>query len=145
MGSTDEMVAVLKRLRDMLVRQRGRFQAYLDLLERERDSITRGDAESLLAQVEMEHAIIGEIFTLRKVIAPLETIYRSAYPGTEESVPRLQAALESMGREIAARNARNRRLLRARMEDLRAEISSLRTWPRASFSAPAPAMIDITT
>jgi hypothetical protein len=145
MGDTEEKVAILKRLREMLVRQRGRFQAYLDLLEREKESISRGDAETLLAQVEMEQGIIGEIFTLKKVIAPLETLYRAAYPETEESVPRLKAVLGSMGREVAARNARNRALLRERMDDLRAEIRSLRAWPKPALAPTGPRLVDITT
>jgi hypothetical protein len=145
MNTTEEKIAILKRLRDMLVRQRGRFQQYLDLLEREKDSIAKGDAETLLAQVEMEQSIIAEIFTLRKVIAPLEALYQAAYPGTEDTVPRLKSALASMGTEIAARNAHNRRMLKDRMDDLRAEIGALRTWPRTAFAAPAPSIIDITT
>ncbi len=145
MENTEEKIAILKRLRDMLARQRARFQAYLELLEREKDSITRGDAEGLLAQVEMEQGIIAEIYTLRKVIAPLETLYRAAYPATEESVPRLKAVLDSMGREIAARNARNRSLLRARMDDLRDEIRSLRAWPKPALAPTAPRLVDITT
>ncbi len=146
MSETQEKVAVLKRLRDMLVRQRGRFQAYLDVLEQEASSIERGDAESLLLQVEMEQTIIAEIFALKKVIAPLEVLYHAAYPGTEDSVPRLKAVLDSMGTEIAAHNGRNRKLLRDRMEDLRSEIRSLRTWPKAAYPSPAdPRLIDVTT
>lgn len=145
MNDTDQKVAILRRLREMLQRQRGRFQAYLDLLEQEAGSIQRGDAESLLAQVEMEQTIIAEIFALKKVIAPLESLYQAAYPGTEETVPRLKAVLESMGAEISAHNSRNRKLLRERMDDLRAEITSLRTWPKTAFPTPAPRLIDITT
>ena len=145
MNDTQEKVAVLKRLREMLVRQRGRFQAYLDVLEQEASSIERGDAESLFLQVEMEQTIIAEIFALRKVIAPLESLYQAAYPGTEQTVPRLKAALESMGTEISAHNARNRRLLKERMDDLRSEISALRSWPKTAFPATTPRLIDITT
>jgi hypothetical protein len=146
MSETEQKVAILKRLREMLVRQRGRFQAYLDLLEQEATSIARGDAESLLAQVEMEQTIIAEIFALKKVIAPLEVLYQAAYPGTEDSVPRLKAVLDSMGSEIAAHNGRNRQLLRERMEDLRSEIRSLRTWPKTAYASPSdPRLIDITT
>jgi flagellar biosynthesis/type III secretory pathway chaperone len=146
MSETQEKVAILKRLRDMLVRQRGRFQAYLDVLEQEASSISRGDAESLLVQVEMEQTIIAEIFALKKVIAPLEVLYKAAYPGTEDSVPRLKAVLDSMGSEIAAHNSRNRQLLKDRMEDLRTEIRSLRTWPKTAYASPSdPRLIDITT
>jgi len=147
--SIEHNVAVLKKLRDMLARQREKFGAYLQLLECEGQSIELGDTEKLLAQVEMEKSLIADIFTLRKVIAPLEAIYQSAYPaGTESTVPRLNSTLDAMGTEIISRNAKNRQRLRERMEELRLEITSLRAWPRAASSfaaAAAPGLIDITT
>jgi hypothetical protein len=139
--------AVLRRLREMLARQREKLGTYLRLLECEGDSIEQGDAEKLLSQVEMEKSLIADIFTLRKVIEPLQAIYHSAYPsGSEGSVPRLNATLEAMGTEIIARNAKNRQRLRERMEELRTEIATLRKWPRTSpWAAAAPGLVDITT
>jgi len=147
MNQTEHNIAVLKRLRDMLARQRERFQAYLDLLEAEESSIRNNDTEKLLAQVEIERTIIAEIFTLRKVILPLESLYQAAYPSTESTVPRLKAALETMGERIAAHNARNRRLLKDRMDSLRQEITELRGWPRdaSQFAEVVPGLVDITT
>jgi effector-binding domain-containing protein len=144
---TEQKTAILKRLREMLVRQREKFSSYLRLLEQEEASINEGDSEKLLAQVEMEQSIIAEIFTLKKVIAPLETLYHAAYPDTEDAIPRLKTTLEAMGTEIIAHNARNRQLLSRRMEELRKEITSLRSWPhaRSPFSEAVPSLIDITT
>jgi hypothetical protein len=145
--TTDQKVALLKRLREMLHRQREKFQGYLALLEQEESSINSGDAEGLLAQVEMEKSIIADIFSLKKVIEPLESLYQAAYPQTEQTVPRLKATLEKMSEQVIAHNAKNRALLRARMDDLRLEIASLRAWPRSSssFSQATPGLIDITT
>ncbi len=147
MSQTEQNIAVLRRLRDMLARQRERFQAYLELLEAEESSIRDDDAEKLLAQVEIERTIIAEIFTLKKVILPLESLYQAAYPGTDSTVPRLKAALETMGEQIFAHNARNRRLLKDRMESLRQEITELRGWPRdaSPFAEVVPGLVDITT
>ena len=145
--TTEQNVAVLKRLREMLQRQREKFQGYLALLEQEESSITRGDAESLLAQVEAEKTIIADIFALKKVIEPLEALYQAAYPRTETTIPRLKATLERMGEQVIAHNAKNRALLRERMDDLRLEIASLHAWPRATlhFAQAAPRLVDITT
>ena len=148
MNQTEQNIAVLRRLREMLVRQRERFQAYLELLEAEESSIRDDDAEKLLAQVEIERTIIAEIFTLKKVILPLESLYQAAYPGGADStVPRLKAALDTMGQQIFAHNARNRRLLKERMESLRREITELRGWPRdtSPFAEVVPGLVDITT
>ncbi len=146
-NQTEQNIAVLTRLRELLVRQRERFQAYLDLLERQEGSIRRDETEKLLAQVEMERTIIAEIYTLKRVIQPLESLYQAAYPGTESTVPRLKAALEGMGAQIEAHNARNRQLLKDRMETLRKEISSLRHLPRTAspFAEVVPSLVDITT
>jgi flagellar biosynthesis/type III secretory pathway chaperone len=141
-------VAVLTRLRDMLARQREKFASYLRLLECEEESIRKGDSEKLLSQVEMEQSIIAEIFTLKKVIAPLEVLYQAHYPaGTETTIPRLKSALEQMGVEILAHNGRNRQMLKERMDDMRREIASLRSWPKAAspFAEVTPGLIDITT
>jgi len=145
--TTEQKVALLKRLREMLQRQRGKLQGYLVLLEQEESSINRGDADTLLAQVEMEKSIIADIFSLKKVIEPLETLYQAAYPQMEQTVPRLKATLEKMSEQVIAHNAKNRALLRARMDELRLEIASLRAWPRStsSFSPVAPGLVDITT
>ena len=147
MNETTQKIAILKRLREMLLRQKEKFQAYLGLLEQEEKSIAGGDMEKLLAQVELEKTIIADIFTLKRVITPLEALYTAAYPHAESTVPRLQEALEDMGKEIVVRNGRNRALLKERMEDLRREISTLRAWPRAAspFAEVVPGLIDITT
>jgi len=148
MTTIEQNVAVLKRLRDMLTRQREKFGSYLRLLECEGEAIREGDSEKLLAQVEMEQSIIAEIFALKKVIAPLEGLYRASYPaGTEAMVPRLQSVLETMGAEILDHNRRNRQKLRERMEEMRQEITSLRSWPKTAsvYAEVAPGLIDITT
>jgi hypothetical protein len=74
-------------------------------------------------------------------------MYQAAYPGTESTVPRLKAALETMGGQILAHNARNRQLLKERMENLRKEITELRGWPRdaSPFAEVVPGLVDITT
>jgi hypothetical protein len=147
MNQEENKVAVLKRLREMLLRQKEKFQAYLGLLEQEEICISGGDTEKLLAQVELEKGIIAEIFTLKKVITPLEALYKAAYPRAESTVPRLQVALEDMGQQVVARNGRNRALLKERMEELRREITTLRAWPRAAspFAEAQPSLVDITT
>ncbi len=147
MSENEQNVAILRRLREMLARQRDRFDAYLRLLERQKNAIDERDTGRLLEQVEMERSIIAEVKSLRKVIAPLEALYQAAYPGTEDTVPQLQATLDTMGKTIAAHNARNRQMLRDRMQELRQEINALHAWPKTApqFSTVSPNLVDITT
>ena len=66
---------------------------------------------------------------------------------TESTVPRLKSTLDAMAQQVIAHNASNRHLLKARMNDLRQEISSLRAWPKTGspFAEAVPSLIDITT
>ncbi len=76
----EQRVAILRRLRETLATQREKFSNYLALLEKEQEIIQTGTLDKLESQVEVEQSIIGEIFTLQKVIRPLDELYRKAYP-----------------------------------------------------------------
>jgi phosphoglycolate phosphatase-like HAD superfamily hydrolase len=126
-------VAVLKRFRELLRQQRDRFQQYLEVLDKQKDIIERGNTEALISHVEMEERIVADIFSIQKVIDPLEDMYRAAYPDREaEDVPKLKAALEELKSEAVIRTERNRELLSSRMADIRQEIKALRGNPYAA-------------
>lgn len=148
MDATEGNVAVLTRLREMLVRQRAKFASYLDVLEREEEAIRAGDADRLAACVELEGSVIADIATLKRIIDPLQDLYQAAWPEREPTVTELKATLERMSAEVIEKNAANRALLRRKMDEMRQEIASLRRWPRprpAFAAAEAPSLVDIMT
>ena len=148
MENQEQNTSVLVKLREMLLRQRDKFQSYLALLEKEERSIRLGDEEGISAQAQMESLIIAEISSLKKVVQPLQELYQAAYPQAEDTVPPLERTLARMQDQVAARNLRNRMLLKSKMEDLRQEVLHLRRMPavRSPFAAaPAPRLVDITT
>ncbi len=129
--TTEELgqrVAALRRFRELLVQQRAKFENYLMVLDHERADIESGDVDKLVAHVEIEEAIVSEIFTFQRVIDPLEQIYRAAYPAAAEDpeVPALRGTLEELKDEVLRRNAENRSLLKRKMELVRAEIAGFR-------------------
>jgi hypothetical protein len=128
-----QRVAALRRFRELLVQQRAKFESYLQLLDRERSDIESGDVDKLAAHVEIEEAIVSEIFTFQKVIDPMEQIYKAAYPaaGEEHDLPELRVTLQELKDEVLRRNAENRALLKRQMELLRGEIAGFRN-PLAS-------------
>ena len=129
-------VAALRRFRELLVQQRAKFENYLAVLDHERSDIESGDVDKLAAHVEIEEAIVSEIFTFQKVIDPLEQIYHAAYPSAapDPELPRLRGTLEDLRAEVLRRNAENRALLKRKMEIVRAEIAGFRN-PLASRSS----------
>lgn len=134
----EQRVALLRRFRELLVEQRGKFERYLEVLDHERSDIESGDVDRLVAHVELEEQVVSEIYTFQKVIDPLDELYRTAFaasPGTANGdradVPALKGALTELRNEVVRRNAENRALLGARMELLRSEITRFKN-PLAS-------------
>jgi hypothetical protein len=135
-------VAVLKRFRELLQDQRDRFRAYLEVLDKQKDVIEQGNTDALMAHVELEEKIVADIFSIQKVINPLEDMYQAVYsaqgavaPGNTSpetaGVPSLKSALEDLKTEAIARSERNKELLLKRMTELRSEIKALRGNPFA--------------
>jgi len=126
-----ERVAVLRRFKGLLEQQRGRFLNYLSLLERQETAIGSGSGEEILAHVELERSIVADIFSMQKVINPLEDMYRTIVtPGfVDEEIPALKVSLEGMKTKVQAHSAKNRRLLSDRMGEIRREMDILNDNP----------------
>ncbi len=142
-----ERVAMLHRLRDMLVQQRAKFQEYLDILDNEQQAIENRDVESLEGYVQLETAVLGEIHAFQKVIRPLESLYRSAYPDEESQIPPLRASLARLRERVLERNEQNRALMRERIDELKKEISELKlpNSGKSLYRAAESRLVDITT
>jgi hypothetical protein len=128
-GELERRKAVLRRFRELLVEQRSKFQDYLVVLDHEKEDIASSDVDRLASHVEVEAAIVSEIFTFQKVIDPLEDLYREAYPAAEaqgHDILGLKGAITELQTEVLKRNAENRGLLKQRMEILRHEMLSLK-------------------
>lgn len=144
----EQRVTILRRLREILATQREKFSNYLALLEKEEETIRNGTLDKLESQVEMEQSIIGEIFTLQKVIRPLDELYRKAYPLKEKSILNLESSLENIKKQVLVKNEQNRLLLKEKMALLRQEIKDLRSG--YSMKSPfrkigTPTLVDIST
>ncbi|MCL2179490.1 MAG: flagellar export chaperone FlgN [Treponema sp.] len=155
-----QRVAVLKRFKTLLTQQRDRFRSYLDLLDKQQDVIESGSAEDLLTYVEIEEKIVADIFSIQKVIDPLEEMYnsvisdksltKSASGADDAEVPSLKASLDKLQSEAIMRSTKNKELLSKRMLELRQEIKTLRTNPyvvsnrRSSYSgANSASLVDL--
>lgn len=144
-----QRVAILKRLKKLLTAQRDKFSSYLELLDQQQTDIVDGDIDKLEAHVELEKSIVKEIYAFRKVINPLEDMYRMAYPLREEEreVPAIKESLERIREEVSSRNKRNQELLSKRMAEVRRQVKGIRSFRRFAGiapSGPTPSFIDTT-
>jgi len=136
-----QRVAILKRFKTLLSQQRDRFKNYLELLDKQQGVIESGSAEDLLSYVEIEEKIVADIFSIQKVIDPLEEMYYAVKGTTDvsshEEVPSLKASLEKLKGEAVIRSTKNKELLSKRMLELRQEIKTLRNNPYGNRNAYA--------
>jgi hypothetical protein len=153
-GELTQRVAVIKRFKELLEQQREHFRSYLDVLNRQQVLIGNGSADEIVAHVELEEQIVADIFSIQKVIDPLEFMYNSGsiaegpyLPAND--VPELKAALEELKTKAAAQSGRNRDLLSSRMTDIDSEIQAIKNnhfISRARYSLyqnAAPSLIDV--
>lgn len=130
-----ERVAILKRFRELLEEQRTKFKEYLTVLEKQAEMISTENVDAMVRHTEIEQSIISEIYTIQKVIDPLEMMYRDTHPGMDDAeIPRLKTDLEHLKKEVIAQNGKNRELLKSHMTVLRQQVISLRN-PYANKSS----------
>ena len=127
----NERVALLRRFRSLLEEQRGKFREYLTVLEKQQDSITTENPESLLAHTELEQQVVKNIANLQKVIVPMAKLYNSKTgtnnPAAEDAeVAKLQNELSELQNKVLKQNAINRDLLRVHIEQLRSQIAGFK-------------------
>ena len=104
----EERVAILKRFRSLLEQQKKKFQEYLNILEKQQDSIDSEDTKALAIHTELGQEVASGIANLQKVIVPMSEIYKavSAKNSSEEneSVEKIQADLTRLQNEVLEQN-----------------------------------------
>lgn len=124
----DERVALLHRLKSLLEQQRSKFREYLNVLEKQQDSIAKEDPQALIAHTELEQQIVRNIANLQKVIVPMSRMYKSADKGvnSETEIKNLQKDLTDLQNKVLKQNEINRDLLRVHIDNIKAQIKSFK-------------------
>ena len=126
----NERVALLRRFRSLLEEQRGKFKEYLNVLEKQQNSITSENPEALLAHTELEQQVVKNIASLQKVIVPMAKMYRASNGKTstaeDADIMKIQNDLSDLQDKVLKQNAINRDLLRVHIEQLKSQISNFK-------------------
>ncbi len=126
----DERVALLRKFRSLLEQQRNKFQEYLNVLEKQQDSIASENTESLIAHTELEQQVVKNIANLQKVIVPMQKMYKAAVPmahtAEDNSITQIQNELNTLQDKVLKQNQINRDLLRNHIETIRNQIQNFK-------------------
>lgn len=122
-----DRIAVLKRFRSLLEKQKAKFQEYLTVLELQENKITEDDTTAVIAQSNLESEIVSGINSLQKVIIPMQRMYaKVASAADSEPIEKLNGELTHLRAQVIAQNERNQNLLKNRMAELRKEILTIK-------------------
>ena len=135
----NERVALLKRFKELLEKQRQKFKDYLSVLENKETVIKNEDTVALLVHTEIEQQIVANIQSLQKVIDPIEQMYIASGLDSESAnlpseIPTLKTDLVKLQQEVLNQNSKNRELLKSQMVQLREKIEGLKNPYRYSKS-----------
>lgn len=127
----DERIAILKRFRSLLEKQRAKFQEYLEVLELQESKISMEDADAIIAHSELENQIVAGIGSLQKVIVPMQELYLSSKAASfspQDAVPieRLQQDLSKLQGQVLAQNEKNRTLLKSHITELKSQMVQIK-------------------
>ena len=143
----EQRVAVLKRLKQLLLRQREKFRSYLEVLDHQETDIIGNDTDKLTVHMELEQSIVQEINSFQKVIDPLDDMYRMAFPARDTEIEPIRESLSKIRTEVLDRNRQNQDLLRSSMSEIRQNIADLRSLKKLTnpiAPEPTPTLIDTT-
>ncbi|MCQ2586601.1 MAG: flagellar protein FlgN [Treponema sp.] len=125
----NQRVAILKKFKTLLEQQRGKFKEYLEVLEKQQDSISSENSEALIAHTELEQQVVKNIANLQKVIVPMSKMYNdsAAQDSAEtESITKIQNELNDLQEKVLKQNQINRDLLRVHIENIRTQIQNFK-------------------
>ena len=126
----NERVALLKNFKKLLEQQRSKFQEYLNVLEKQQDSITEEDPEKLLAHTELEQQVVKNLANLQKVIVPMSKMYRNSskiQSATDDAeIQRIQGELSDLQNKVLKQNEINRNLLRVHIEQIKSHLNNFK-------------------
>ncbi len=126
----NERLAILRRFRSLLEEQKKKFQDYLEVLEKQENSIENDNTDALVAHAEIETEISRNIKSLQKVIVPISEMYSRNISGIREadrkSVEEIQENLDRLQEKVLKQNAKNRELLRTHIAQIRKQIDGFK-------------------
>lgn len=129
----NERVRVLRRFRSLLEMQRKKFCDYLEILEKQQDSINAENADIVASHAELETQVVEGICNLQKVIVPMAKLYYGGTAGgvksgsvaaEDERVREIQSDLNRLQTQVLAQNKKNRALLKSYLVHLREQIDT---------------------
>ncbi|MDR0561130.1 MAG: flagellar protein FlgN [Spirochaetaceae bacterium] len=134
---------ILTYLQSLLYAQKDQFRLFLEVLDKQKNAIKQGAAETITAYIEREEQILAGILAFQKSAESWEALCRNDAQSAGE-ILEIKTALEALRQEASFRSKENQRLLAQRMAATASELQALKTSPLRKRNSVYTGHIDIT-
>lgn len=116
---------IIVQLRTLLSAQEEVLKNYLAFAEKEKGTISSGDAVTLFRYRELENEFIKKTDAYSKVIPSFDRLYSESVPDKDTEIENLKASINSLRTKLLVLNKENRETLEIKMGSIKKELEKL--------------------
>lgn len=136
MEEVNEAVAIVKRIKELLILEKAKFESYLILLEKEDEALSKQkiDLVTLDEYTKLGNEIVASVANLQKVAIPFFKLYESFYfsenhvgsTSSRAMIALLQNDLYMLKTRVLEQNRKNREKLQRKLQVAGAQIDGFK-------------------
>jgi len=136
-----------KKIRENLILQKNKLEDYLKVLDKEDSDIIEKDPDKLLEHINLEKNIIEELFSFKKILEPLETMYNDSPYKKEESITNLKSSLDKLTGQITSKSKDNSIALENVLNKMKVDLKNINSknkFNKTGYETTESRFLDIT-
>lgn len=136
---------IAKRIRENLLAQKKRLTEYLSVLNCESKDISDKDADKLQNHIRLESNIISELNSFKKILEPLEIMYRQSPYKKNDSLDDLKEGIMKITAKVQEKSKENQQMLDNMLQEMKNQTNVLpkRNITKDSYTKSESRFIDI--
>lgn len=136
---------IAKVIRKNLTAQKSRLKEYLKILDHEKEDIINEDPDKLIAHIELEHNIIDELSSFKKILDPLEIMYFNSPFKKQDDIIDIKKDIEMLTDHVKIKSVSNREKLDSVLFKVKADLKGMnkKKVSRNSYTEADSTLVDI--
>ena len=136
---------IAKIIRENLTSQRERLKEYLSVLDHEKEDIIKEDPDKLIAHIKLEHNIIDELSSFKKILDPLEVMYFNSPYKKKNEIIDLKKDIEDLSDQVKIKSINNKETLDSVLVKIKTDLKGMnkKKVARNSYNDAESNLVDI--
>lgn len=115
-----------KKIRIILLEQKSKLTKYLDVLEKEKISLSDKNPDQLSERIEIESSIIEELNAFKKVLEPLEIMYGKSPYKKDVNLKNLKNVIYDLCDKVTTKTDKNKKQLNNILNEIKLNINQIK-------------------